>query len=64
LIGEAFNDFSDSICRAVVIIRSKGNKLSKWTADSTEEIMQIGDKLKEGLGITAKRTIVYEDEAI
>jgi len=48
----------------VVNIRSKGNKLSKWTADSTEEIMQIGDKLKEGLVVTAKSTIVYEDEAI
>jgi len=42
----------------VVKIRPKGNKLSKWTADSTEEIMQIGDKLKEELGFTAKSTIV------
>lgn len=62
LIGEAFDEFSDDICGAVVNIRPKGDKLSIWTADSTNKdgIMKIGYKLKERLGITAKGTIVYE----
>ncbi len=62
LIGEAFEDCSEDICGAVVNIRPKGDKLSVWTADSTNRdgIMKIGQKLKERLGITAKGSIVYE----
>nr|CAG4638678.1 EOG090X0BMA [Cyclestheria hislopi] len=62
LIGEAFEEFSDEICGAVVNIRTKGDKLSIWTSDckNREGIMKIGMKLKERLGIPPKSTIVYE----
>ena len=62
LIGEAFEEYSDDICGAVVNIRPKGDKLSIWTADCSNRdgILKIGQKLKERLGITAKGSIVYE----
>jgi len=33
LIGEAFGDFSDDICGAVVNVRSKGDKVGVWTGN-------------------------------
>lgn len=62
LIGEAFEEFSDDVCGAVVNIRPKADKLSVWTSDASnrEGILKIGQKLKERLGITTKGSIVYE----
>ncbi len=44
LIGEAFEDDADDVCGAVVDIRGKQDRISIWTADSTnrERIMKIG----------------------
>ena len=44
LIGEAFDEYSDQICGAVVNIRNKGDKLGLWTADGQhgEAIKKIG----------------------
>ena len=44
MIGEAFDEYSDDICGAVVQIRSKGDKLGVWTADVKHQdaIMKIG----------------------
>ena len=44
LIGEAFDEYSDEICGAVVNIRNKGDKLGLWTADAQhgEAIKKIG----------------------
>ena len=44
LIGEAFEDYSDEICGAVVNIRNKGDKLALWTHDATkkEATVKIG----------------------
>ena len=62
LIGEAFDEHSDDVCGAVVNIRPKGDKLSIWTANSKncDGILNIGNKLKERLGLAPKSTIVYE----
>ncbi|XP_037934318.1 eukaryotic translation initiation factor 4E1-like isoform X2 [Teleopsis dalmanni] len=50
LIGEAF-DNTDQICGAVVNVRTKGNKISIWTADGTKKdaVLEIGTKLKDAL---------------
>jgi translation initiation factor 4E len=44
LIGEAFDDFSDDVCGAVMNIRQKGDKIGLWTADGnrTSSIVEIG----------------------
>ncbi|XP_050394380.1 eukaryotic translation initiation factor 4E [Patella vulgata] len=62
LVGEAFDDFSDDICGAVVNIRNKGDKLGLWTKDSTrgEANVEIGKKLKERLNIPTKISIGFQ----
>ncbi|XP_015123846.1 eukaryotic translation initiation factor 4E-1A isoform X1 [Diachasma alloeum] len=62
MIGEAFDDYSDDVCGAVVNIRTKGDKLAAWTADATksESVLEIGRKLKERLGIQQRQTIGYQ----
>lgn len=46
MIGEAFDDYSDEICGAVVNVRSKGDKIGVWTADACkgkgEGVIAIG----------------------
>lgn len=46
MIGEAFDEWGDEICGAVVNIRGKGDKIALWTADAsknkTEGILAIG----------------------
>ncbi|KYN36548.1 Eukaryotic translation initiation factor 4E [Trachymyrmex septentrionalis] len=62
MIGEAFNEYSDDICGAVVNVRPKGDKLGVWTsnADCADSVMEIGRKLKERLRITSKTTMGYQ----
>ncbi|KAK2156710.1 hypothetical protein LSH36_207g07067 [Paralvinella palmiformis] len=62
LIGEAFEDYSDEICGAVVNIRNKGDKLALWTHDATkkEATVKIGEKIKERLNIPQDLTIGYQ----
>nr|QBH73401.1 eukaryotic translation initiation factor 4e [Nicoletia phytophila] len=62
LIGEAFDDFSDDICGAVVNVRGKGDKIGVWTADASrsESVVQIGRRLKERLNIAPKVVIGYQ----
>ncbi|XP_023033647.1 eukaryotic translation initiation factor 4E1 [Drosophila willistoni] len=47
MVGESF-DYSYEICGAVINIRAKSNKISVWTANSSNElaILEIGQKLK------------------
>ena len=33
LIGESFDDYSDDVCRVIVNIRAKGDKIAIWTLD-------------------------------
>lgn len=46
MIGEAFDDWGDEVCGAVVNIRAKGDKLALWTADASktkcEGVIAIG----------------------
>ncbi|XP_022193045.1 eukaryotic translation initiation factor 4E [Nilaparvata lugens] len=53
MIGEAFDEYSDEICGAVVSVRMKGDKIGVWTADAEkrngEGVLAIGRKLKERL---------------
>lgn len=35
MIGEAFDEYSEDVCGAVVNIRGKVDKLAVWTADSS-----------------------------
>lgn len=44
MIGEAFDEFSDDVCGAVMNIRPKGDKIGIWTGDGnrTQSIMEIG----------------------
>lgn len=44
MIGEAFNEYSDDVCGAVVNIRTKGDKIGVWTsnANSEDSVMEIG----------------------
>ncbi|XP_066586560.1 eukaryotic translation initiation factor 4E-1A-like isoform X2 [Prorops nasuta] len=62
MIGEAFNEYSDDVCGAVVNVRTKGDKLGVWTSNANSEdgVMEIGRKLKERLRITPKLKINYE----
>ncbi|KAL6267108.1 eukaryotic translation initiation factor 4E-like [Pogonomyrmex barbatus] len=62
MIGEAFNEYSDDVCGAVVNVRTKGDKLGVWTsnADCADSVMEIGRKLKERLRITSKTTMGYQ----
>ncbi|XP_043274104.1 eukaryotic translation initiation factor 4E-1A-like isoform X3 [Venturia canescens] len=62
MIGEAFNGYSDDICGAVVNVRTKGDKLGIWTADTSrsQSVIEIGRKLKERLRIASKVTIGYQ----
>lgn len=44
LIGEAFDDYSDDVCGAVVNIRTKGDKIAVWTTDyeNKDAVTHIG----------------------
>lgn len=44
MIGEAFNEYSDDVCGAVVNVRTKGDKIGIWTsnANSEDSVMEIG----------------------
>ena len=37
LVGESFGEYSDSVCGAVVQIRTKGDKLAIWTNNASDQ---------------------------
>lgn len=65
LIGEAFDEYSDDICGAVVQIRPKGDKIGVWTADvrNGDGNVRIGKKLKERLNMSPRQLIGFEAHA-
>uniref|UniRef100_A0A4W6F8A3 Eukaryotic translation initiation factor 4eb n=2 Tax=Lates TaxID=8186 RepID=A0A4W6F8A3_LATCA len=65
LVGEAFDDYSDDVCGAVVNIRTKGDKIAVWTSDyeNREAVTHIGRVYKERLGLPMKMTIGYQSHA-
>ncbi|XP_015825977.2 eukaryotic translation initiation factor 4eb isoform X2 [Nothobranchius furzeri] len=62
LVGEAFDDYSDDVCGAVVNVRNKGDKIAVWTSDfeNREAVTHIGRVYKERLGLPLKMTIGYQ----
>lgn len=44
LVGEAFDDYSDDVCGAVVNVRAKGDKIAIWTAnyENRDAVTHIG----------------------
>jgi len=64
MIGEAFDEWGDEVCGAVVNIRNKGDKIALCTADASkakgEAVIAIGKKLKERLKIGPKMQIGYQ----
>lgn len=44
LVGEAFDDYSDDVCGAVINVRAKGDKIAIWTTnyEYKEAITHIG----------------------
>lgn len=44
LVGEAFDDFSDDVCGAVINVRAKGDKVAIWTTnyENKEAVTHIG----------------------
>lgn len=65
LVGEAFDDYSDEVCGAVVNIRTKGDKIAVWTSDfeNRDAVTHIGKVYKERLGLSMKMTIGYQSHA-
>ncbi|XP_077587431.1 eukaryotic translation initiation factor 4eb isoform X2 [Stigmatopora nigra] len=65
LVGEAFDDFSDDVCGAVVNIRTKGDKIAVWTSDcqNRDAITHIGRVYKDRLGLPLKMTIGYQSHS-
>ncbi|CAJ0943393.1 unnamed protein product [Ranitomeya imitator] len=45
LIGEAFDEYSEEVCGAVINIRAKGDKIAIWTreAENREAVTYIGE---------------------
>jgi len=61
MVGEQFDEFGDQICGAVVNIRNKGDKISLWTreASNDEANRRIGTILKTKIGMVVEN-IFYE----
>nr|CAD7445564.1 unnamed protein product [Timema bartmani] len=62
LIGEAFDDYHEDVCGAVVNIRAKGDKIGIWTADAlkSQSVLEIGRKVKTRLNINRNMPIGYQ----
>uniref|UniRef100_A0A8C5PB68 Eukaryotic translation initiation factor 4E n=1 Tax=Leptobrachium leishanense TaxID=445787 RepID=A0A8C5PB68_9ANUR len=65
LIGEAFEEYSDEVCGAVINIRAKGDKIAIWTreTENREAVTHIGKVYKERLGLSTKVVIGYQAHA-
>ncbi|XP_077999698.1 eukaryotic translation initiation factor 4E-1A-like [Glandiceps talaboti] len=62
LVGEAFDDDSETVNGAVVNIRNKGDKIAVWTADASksEATTKVGRRLKERLNLPPKFIIGFQ----
>uniref|UniRef100_A0A3P8RRU5 Eukaryotic translation initiation factor 4ea n=1 Tax=Amphiprion percula TaxID=161767 RepID=A0A3P8RRU5_AMPPE len=65
LVGEAFDDYSDDVCGAVINVRAKGDKIAIWTTEyeNKDAITHIGRVYKERLGVPPKVIIGYQSHA-
>ena len=62
MVGEAFDEYSDEVCGAVVNVRNRQDKIGIWTSDATHSssIMEIGRRLKERLRLPSKMGMSYQ----
>nr|CAD7570252.1 unnamed protein product [Timema californicum] len=66
LIGEAFDDYHEDVCGAVVNIRAKGDKIGIWTSDAlkSQSVVEIGkyhskaEKIVTGQTYTLNRKVI------
>lgn len=65
MITEAFGKHSGDVCGAVVQMRSKEDKITVWTTDSSREVanLVIGRTLKERLKLHPRNVIPYRSHA-
>nr|QBH73398.1 eukaryotic translation initiation factor 4e [Franklinothrips vespiformis] len=62
MVGEAFDEYSEDICGAVVNVRTKGDKIGVWTAHAqvANTVLEIGRRLKERLGLGSRFVLGYQ----
>lgn len=62
MVGEAFDEYSEEICGAVVNVRNRADKIGIWTAEAnhSSSIMEIGRRLKERLRLPVKMGMSYQ----
>ena len=65
LIGESFDDYSDDVCRVIVNVRAKGDKIAIWTTEceNREVATHIEKMYKERLGLPPMTVIGYQSHA-
>ncbi|GLH09776.1 hypothetical protein R5R35_012565 [Gryllus longicercus] len=65
MVGESFFHYGGDICGAVVNIRPRCDKIAIWTKDAhnKQNILAIGWKLKEGLGLGPHIPFSYQVHA-
>jgi len=56
VVGEQFDDHGDHVCGAVVNVRQKGDKVSLWTKDATN------DDVNRRIGVVAKQKLGYTEQ--
>eukprot|EP01139_Manchomonas_bermudensis_P006940 Amastigsp_a178791_103.p1 type:complete len:205 gc:universal Amastigsp_a178791_103:50-664(+) len=66
VIGEDFDRFSDHICGCVCSSRKKGDKISLWTREASDEeaVRSIGARLKSIASLKEDETIGYQTHAV
>ncbi|CAJ0921696.1 unnamed protein product, partial [Mesorhabditis belari] len=62
IVGEQFGDYGDHICGAVLNVRNKGDKISLWTHDASQDSVnsQIGKIFKAKMNVPDEEIIKYE----
>eukprot|EP00300_Choanocystis_sp_HF-7_P033851 c46286_g1_i1.p2 GENE.c46286_g1_i1~~c46286_g1_i1.p2 ORF type:complete len:211 (-),score=40.36 c46286_g1_i1:45-677(-) len=66
VIGEDFDRYSDQICGCVCSSRKKGDRISLWTKEATDEAacMAIGGQFKAIANLPAEESIGYQTHAV
>lgn len=65
MVGEQFEDVNDHICGTVVNSRQKGDKISLWTKDAENDLvnLKIGEVFKRKLNIAGEiRYLLHRNE--
>uniref|UniRef100_A0A0A9YM05 eIF-4F 25 kDa subunit n=1 Tax=Lygus hesperus TaxID=30085 RepID=A0A0A9YM05_LYGHE len=63
MIGECFTDHNENVNGATVNIRGKGNRISLWTRNTSNEnggMIKLGLKLKSVIGLAPNQVITFQ----